>query len=113
MDFYLAMKDAGGRMYWNEANSACQRYKFCNQYGRLPTYDEFLKVKYNKYAVNEMLTKNGGTKLSDIEYTTSTYGGRDDNGDWYYDVEIADYATWHHNYVLYNDSNVRAVISAN
>ena len=79
MNFYVAMKDLG-RMYWSDANSSCQNYSFCgNLKGTLPSKDQLLTMYYsNKSSLNSLLSTNGGTKLTEGYYWSSTsddYGG--------------------------------------
>ncbi len=75
MDFYVAVKDLG-RMPWSSADFSCQSYSFCgNVNGVLPTKEHLLTIYNNKSAVNNLLSTNGGTKMSEGWYWSSTYGG--------------------------------------
>ena len=72
MNFYVAMKDLG-RMYWPDANSQCQSYSFCgNVKGTLPTKDQLVTLYSNKSRVNSLLSTNGGTKMTEDWYWSST-----------------------------------------
>ena len=72
MSFYVAMKDLE-RMGWSSANSRCQNYSFCgNIKGSLPTKDQLVTMYYNKPSLNSLLSTNGGTKLTEKEYWSST-----------------------------------------
>ena len=73
MDFYVAMKDLGN-MNWDNAMSQCQNYAFCgNIKGTLPTRDQLLLIYLNKSQVNSLLSTNGGTKMTEDDYWSSTY----------------------------------------
>ena len=85
MNFYVAMKDLGS-MSWHDANSSCQSYSFCgNVKGTLPTKDQLLTLYSNKSRVNTLLSTNGGTKMTENRYWSSTLG---DN--YYYIVNMSD-----------------------
>ena len=73
MNFYVAMKDLG-TMNWSSANSSCQNYSFCgNLKGTLPTLDQLKTMYNNKSSLNSLLSTNGGTKLTENWYWSSTY----------------------------------------
>ena len=78
MNFYVAMQDLG-RMTWSSGNSACQNYSFCgNLKGTLPTLDQLKTIYNNKSSLNSLFSTNGGTKLTENWYWSSTpygYGG--------------------------------------
>ena len=82
MNFYVALKDLG-KMYWNEANSQCNKYFFCANRGTLPTMDQLQTIQNNKSTLNDLLSANGGLKLSENSYywSSTNYGG-----DGYYKV---------------------------
>ena len=72
MNFYVAMKDLG-TMNWSSANSSCQNYSFCgNLKGTLPTKDQLLTMYNHKSSLNSLLSTNGGTKLTEGWYWSST-----------------------------------------
>ena len=76
MDFYIAMKDLG-ETYWPYANSQCSDYTFCgHRKGILPTKDQLVSMYNNKSQVNTLLSTNGGTKITENYYWSSTYHGR-------------------------------------
>ena len=86
MGFYVAMKDLG-RMTWSSANSQCQNYSFCgNVKGTLPTREQLLLIYQNKSRVNSLLSTNGGTKMTNDWYWSSTL---DDNYGNYYVVGMS------------------------
>ena len=69
------MKDLGD-MNWSSANSQCQSYAFCgNVKGTLPTVDQLKSIYQNKSRVNSLLSTNGGTKMTEDWYWSSTYYG--------------------------------------
>ncbi len=87
MNFYIAIKDLG-RMNWTNANSQCQNYSFCgNVKGTLPTLDQLKTLYNNKSQVNSLLSTNGGTKMREGSYWSSTY---DSDDDYYYIVDMSD-----------------------
>ena len=69
------MKDLG-YMTWSNANNQCQNYSFCgNVKGTLPTRDQLVSLYNNKSRVNTLLSTNGGTKMTESWYWSSTgYG---------------------------------------
>ncbi len=78
MDFYVAMRDLGS-MYWDDGNNACRNYSFCgNIRGILPSKDQLLTIYKNKSQVNSLLSTNGGTKLAEKQYWSSTPGSTND-----------------------------------
>ena len=77
MNFYVAMKDLG-QLTWSSAKSKCQNYSFCgNVQGTLPTKDQLVTLYNNKSQVNTLLSKNGGTQLTNDWHWSST------NRSWY------------------------------
>ena len=75
MGFYVAMRDLG-YMTWSNANSQCQNYSFCgNVKGTLPTKNQLLTLYNNKSRVNSLLSTNGGTKMTEGWYWSSTNYG--------------------------------------
>ena len=91
MSFYIAMEDLGA-MSWNVAMGKCQNYSFCgNVKGTLPTKDQLLSIYNNKAQVNTLLSTNGGTKMTNGNYWSSTGG----NYHYYYYVNMPNgYALW-------------------
>ena len=72
MNFYVAMRDLG-EITWNAAYSQCSNYAFCgNIKGSLPTKDQLVTLYNNKSAVNSLLSTNGGVKLTESIYWSST-----------------------------------------
>ncbi len=77
MNFYVAMKDLG-RMSWSSADSGCQNYSFCgNARGTLPSSHQLFTMYNNKSLLNSLLWTNGGKKLTEYYYWSSTYGYND------------------------------------
>ena len=71
MDFYVAMSDFG-KMYWSDANKACQNYSFCGRNtGSLPTLDQLKIIYNNKYSLNSLFLRYGGVELTDGYYWSS------------------------------------------
>ncbi len=101
MDFYVAMKDVG-MITWADANSRCSSYSFCgNVKGTLPNKDQLLSIYNNKSAVTSLLSTNGGTKMTENWYWSSTcirdrfgncayYIVSVSGGDVYYDTTYGD-----------------------
>ncbi len=80
MNFYVAMKDLGS-MNWNSAQSQCSSYVFCgNIKGTLPSKDQLVSIYNNKSAINNLLSTNGGTKITEGCHWASTY---DYSGEYY------------------------------
>ncbi len=85
MSFYIAMRNLG-YMNWTSANSQCQSYSFCgNVKGTLPTSEQLVILYNNKSRVNSLLSTNGGTKMTENHYWSSTHGG-----DYYCIVNMSD-----------------------
>ncbi len=85
MDFYVALQDLG-LMLWNEANSSCQSYFFCNYIrGSLPTINQLQTIYNNKSQINTLLSTNEGTKFSEFYYWSSEY-----NSSYQYAVYMTD-----------------------
>ena len=107
MNFYVAMKDIG-QMAWFSANSSCQSYLFCgNVKGTLPTKDQMLSIYHNKSQVNLLLSTNGGTKITEDIYWSSTNG---DEYLYYYAVNMSHGGNdW--NYPNTNSYYVRPILS--
>ena len=75
MNFYVAMKDLG-YMDLSSAYSQCENYSFCgNVKGTLPTSEQLVILYNNKSTVNNLLSTNGGTKMSEAWYWSSIYDG--------------------------------------
>ena len=75
MGFYVAMKDLG-YMTWSNAMSQCRNYSFCgNVKGTLPTREQLKSIYQNKSLVNLLFSINGGTKMTESRYWSSTIGG--------------------------------------
>ena len=94
MNFYVAMKDLG-YMNWSNANSRCKNYSVCgNVNGTLPTKDQLLTMYNNKSSLNSLLSRNGGTKLAESYYWSSTVSGYEH----YYVVHMSsgDSYGWHY-----------------
>ena len=86
MGFYVAMQNLG-TMNWTNANSQCRSYAFCgNVKGTLPTKDQLVTLYNYKSQVNSLLSTNGGIKMTEGYYWSSTYNG----GDAYYFVNMSD-----------------------
>ena len=90
MNFYIALKDVG-QLNWDNANSLCQSYVFCNNIkGTLPTQDQLATIYNNKSQITGLLLTNGGTELTNNYYWSSTRSGQyfvidmsDGRGGWY------------------------------
>ena len=79
MSFYVAKYDLPV-LTWNSANSQCRSYAFCgNIKGTLPTKDQLVSIYNNKSRVNTLLLANGGEKMAEKAYWSSTYN-YDDRG---------------------------------
>ena len=77
MDFYIAMKDLDN-MSCNNAINACSSYVFCNTVKGVLTSFSHLKIMYdNKSSLNSLLSTNGGTKLTERDYWSSSTGMND------------------------------------
>ena len=75
MDFYVAMNE-GTAYFSDRAQEACKNYTFCgNIKGTLPTLDQLEIIYNNKSRVNTLLSSNGGTKITEGTYWSSTTGG--------------------------------------
>ncbi len=84
MSFYVALKDLG-QMGWNKANNSCQNYLFCGNFkGTLPTKDQLKAIYKNKSSLNSLFSMEGGMKLMDEWYWSSTPS----NG-YYYGVDMS------------------------
>ena len=105
MGFYVALRDLG-QMNWPSANSQCQSYAFCgNVKGTLPTLDQLKTLYNNKSRVNTLLSTNGGTKMTENWYWSSTGSGYDG-----YYIESMSLGGHSWNYSGSNDVYVRPVL---
>ena len=87
MDFYVAMKDLG-HMSWYDALDNCAAYSFCgNLKGILPSKNQLLTIYRNKSSLNSLLVTNGGMKLTE-EFYWSSSEHTNGNGD-HYDVDMS------------------------
>ncbi len=86
MNFYVAMKDLGS-MTWDNARNYCAAYSFCgNLKGTLPSREQLLTMYNNKSSLNNLLSANGGIKLTEDYHWSSTCFS--DYGDRYYYVSV-------------------------
>ena len=84
MNFYVAMGNLGS-MDWYGANSSYQNYSFCgNLKGTLPSSKQLVTIYDNKSTINSLLSTNGGTKMSENWYWSST-----DYNSYYYIVDMS------------------------
>ena len=95
MNFYVAMRDLG-TLEWSDADAQCRNYSFCgSDRGTLPTMEQLQSIYNNKSQVNSLLSANGGTKMTEGWYwssTSTTYhhyilhmsNGDEDKGNHYY-----------------------------
>ncbi len=68
MNFYIAVNDIG-QTEWFNTKYLASNYVFCgNLKGTLPYTDQLLIIYQNKSSINDLLSANGGTKLSDSFY---------------------------------------------
>ena len=75
MDLYVALQDLV-IMNWTNASNKCYSYVFCgNVKGTLPTVSQLVSIYNNKSRVNSLLSANGGTKMTEDWYWSSTYYG--------------------------------------
>ena len=75
MDFYVAMKDIG-IIDWQSAMNQCQSYIFCsNVKGSFPSREQLLSIYQNKSQINTSLSTNGGTRMTELSYWSSTSEG--------------------------------------
>ncbi len=106
MDFYVALKDLS-RMNWSASYDACLAYSFCGDVrGVLPKKEQLTTLYNNKSQINSLLSANGGTKLSEGYYWSSTYYNDDI---YYYIVSMADGDVG--NYYQSNTSYVRPILN--
>ena len=109
MGFYVAMKDLG-YMTWSNANSQCRNYSFCgNVKGTLPTKDQLLTLYNNKSRVNSLLSTNGGTKMTESWYWSSTRGG---SGYYFVHMSNGDVSFHYDDYYGYGYPYVRPVLAS-
>ena len=89
MKFYVAMKDLGLEN-WPGAMLGSRNYLFCgNIYGTLPTAEQLKTIYNNKSSINSLLSANGGTRLVNSFYWSSTtYDAYD--ATYYYSVSMKD-----------------------
>ena len=72
MNFYVAVKDLGN-MIWTNANSQCSSYIFCgNLKGILPTKDQLVTLHNNRATINNLLSTNIGTIMTEDYCWSST-----------------------------------------
>ena len=72
MDFYVAMKDLG-IMTSDEAITQCSNYVFCeNIKGTLPDVGKLKSIYNNKSQINNLLSTNAGTPMTEDWYWSST-----------------------------------------
>ena len=72
MNFYIGMSDLGS-MDFTTAQNACKNYIFCNNIkGTLPSSNQLKTIYNNKSTINNLLSTNGGTKLTESWYRSST-----------------------------------------
>ena len=89
MNFYVAMKDLG-KMSWNGAGVSCSIYSFCdNVKGVLPSRGSLVIIYKNRSSINNLLSTNSGTKITDNQYWSST-----PNYSCYYMVNMRDGDTY-------------------
>lgn len=69
-EVWISLSDAPGTMTWEKALEYCEK-----QGGVLPDIDTLAWVYLNKDAINEALEANGGDKLKDSFYWSSSEGG--------------------------------------
>ena len=75
MSFYVAMKDLG-TMNLTNAYSQCSSYVFCGSLkGTLPTKYQLQDIYKNKSSINSLFSTNGGMKLTNDYYWSSSYYG--------------------------------------
>ena len=109
MNFYVAMQDLG-TMNWSSASSSCSSYSFCgNLKGTLPTKDQLVTMYNNKSSLNSLLSTNGGTKLTENWYWSST----NYHGTYYYVVYMSNGRVSDSSYYYnYNILYVRPVLAS-
>ena len=72
MNFYVAMKDLG-IMTSDEAITQCSNYVFCeNIKGTLPDVGKLKSIYNNKSQINNLLSTNAGTPMTEDWYWSST-----------------------------------------
>ena len=78
MNFYISKNDLG-YMNWNTANTQCSKHVFCgNVKGTLPTLNQLSTIYNNKSQINNLLSTNYGSELTESWYWSSSYD-RDDS----------------------------------
>ena len=95
MNFFISVTNAKSDnsevLNWNTAASVCQQ-AFCGK-GQLPSKDQLLTIYNNKFSLNTLLSANGGTKLTENRYWSSSYI---DSTRSYYAVNISDGSSTSH-----------------
>ncbi len=72
MSFYVATED-WGPLTWDEASFELNRYYFCSKFrGTFPNSYQLKIIYNNKSAINTLLSRNGGRKLKEDYYWSST-----------------------------------------
>ena len=88
MNFYVAMKDLG-EMNWSSGGNSSQSYSFCGSLkGAMPSKDQLIMMYNNQSLLNSLLSTNGGTKLTNGVYWSSTYDGYCAGYDYYCYVTV-------------------------
>ena len=73
MNFYIAIHDLA-QTNWDNANTSCQQYNFCNNLKTtLPSKEQLLTIYNNKTLLNNILLSNQGVELTENCYWSSSY----------------------------------------
>ena len=108
MNFYVAMQNLGSDT-WINANSRCSSYVFCGKIkGTLPTIDQLKSIYNNKSTINLLLSTNGGTKMTEDRYWSSTAYG---DTKYYAYLDMSNGHEDGYGYSYYNIRSVRPVLA--
>ena len=93
MNFYISIENATSK-YWDEADRRAQYYIPCIEEGKLPTLEQLRTIYDNKETLNNLLVHNGGEKILDAYYWSSTI--RETTGNQHYLMNMLNGATISH-----------------
>ncbi len=104
MDFFIAMNDLG-KTTWHDADSKSDSYSFCgsSQEGFLPHKDQLKDIYNNKKLINSLLSRYGGTQLTEDDYWSSDH----ESGLYYYYVDMSNGSVFNAYYA--NEQFVRPI----
>ena len=75
MEFYVALQDINDPyLTYYEASDACYSYTFCKgKKGKMPSLEQLRTIYNNLNDINNLLSENGGTKITGDSYWSNTY----------------------------------------